>query len=511
MSHAANESAGSSWSTRWHALARAAGIGRDAKILLALSGGADSVLLLHWLAAAEPRVSVRAAHVDHGLRGAESDGDARFSADLARALGVPFRLLRAELEPAGPALEARARAERYRLLAREAQSSGHTTIVTGHHSDDALETLLQRWMRGTALPGLRGPRPALAWHDGAEPATGAPVEIVRPLLSFRREEVRALLATRGLAWREDSSNADPRFTRSRVRHALLPAIERLCGPEGVEHLREFGRAIEQLEAGFARATAHLSWRRAEYAAIARGPLERSLGGVLARSELMQIAAPLRRRALWRLLTEGTGRAPSQTVLERLLADLAAARCTRHSLPRGWTLLLRADELHLLPPARALGLERRPGARAPAADDPRQLRLPFPAAATSAAEEPVASLAVPGILTLPDGRRISAEVLAAEPDDPFPTSGLEAELDAEGLPDELRVRWPAHGDRFRGLGAPGSKPLSRFLADRGIPREERARVPLVFAADELVWVAGIAPSERRRIRQGTRLRLHLALH
>src|SRR5882672_1163648 len=99
------------WPERWAPLARAAEIAPGEKLLLALSGGADSVLLLHWLAAASPPVPVRAAHVDHGLRGEESDADARFSANLCRALGVPFVELRAELDPAAPGLEARARAE----------------------------------------------------------------------------------------------------------------------------------------------------------------------------------------------------------------------------------------------------------------------------------------------------------------------------------------------------------------------------------------------------------------
>ena len=82
------------WSSRWSSLGRSAGIAPEEKLLLALSGGADSVLLLHWLASARPGVAVRAAHVDHGLRGAESDADARFAAELAKSLGVPFVLLR---------------------------------------------------------------------------------------------------------------------------------------------------------------------------------------------------------------------------------------------------------------------------------------------------------------------------------------------------------------------------------------------------------------------------------
>src|SRR5262245_35954502 len=219
------------WSQRWPALARAAGIAADEKLLLALSGGADSALLLHWLAEAVPAPQVRAVHVDHGLRGEDSEGDARFVTNLCRALGVPLSVLRAELDPEAPGLEARARAERYRLIVAEARRSDHRTVLTGHHADDALETLLQRWFRGTDLSGLRGPRAELRWHGSQ---SDAPVRILRPLLTLRREEVRALLAERGLGWREDRSNSDPRFLRSRVRHAFLPLLEELGGPGAVE-------------------------------------------------------------------------------------------------------------------------------------------------------------------------------------------------------------------------------------------------------------------------------------
>jgi tRNA(Ile)-lysidine synthase len=486
------------WSQRWPALARAAGIGADERLLLALSGGADSVLLLHWLAASRPAALVRAVHVDHGLRGEESDADARFSANLCRALGVPFVRLRAELDPAAPGLEARARAERYRLLVEEARRSGHGTLLTGHHSDDALETVLMRWVRGTDLAGLRGPRAELVWNAAGE--IGPPVRIVRPLLTLRREEVRALLSARGLAWREDSSNADPRFTRSRVRHAFLPFVRELGGEAALEELRAFSRAVEELEGEFARATAHLAWHPAPYAAATRAREEHALGGVLARGELMALARPLARRVLWRLLTEGTGRAPSRTVLERVLADLAAGRCTRHGLGRGWGLQLRARELVLVPP--------RGRASAPR---PEQPFLPFPGQGPVPLVLRTRELPVPGILTLDDGRRLSAEILRAAPDAAVTRAELEVELDAAGLDGPLGVRFPVPGDRFHALGAPGSKPLGRFLADRGIPREERARVPLVTSSNEILWVAGVAPAERRRIRAHTEWRLRLALH
>jgi tRNA(Ile)-lysidine synthase len=483
------------WSQRWPALARVAGIGPGEKLLLALSGGADSVLLLHWLAASSPAALVRAAHVDHGLRGEESDADARFSANLCRALGVPFVQLRAHLAPSTPGLEARARVERYRLLGEEARRSGHCTLLTGHHSDDALETVLMRWVRGTDLAGLRGPRAELVWN------AAGPVRVVRPLLTLRREEVRALLSARELVWREDSSNADPRFTRTRVRHGFLPLVRALGGEAALEELRAFSRAVEELEGEFATATAHLVWRPAPYAAATRAREEHALGGVLARGELMALARPLARRVLWRLLTEGTGRAPSRTVLERVLTDLASGRCTRHALGRGWSLHLRARELVLVPP-------RSGRASAPLVEQPF---LPFPTEGPVPLAPSARELRAPGILTLDDGRRLSAEILRVSPGSPVCRAELEVELDAAGLGGPLGVRFPVPGDRFHALGAPGSKPLGRFLADRGVPREERAYVPLVMERSEILWVAGFAPAERRAIRAETEWRLRLALH
>jgi tRNA(Ile)-lysidine synthase len=485
------------WSGRWRPLARAAAIDPGEKLLLALSGGADSVLLLHCLAAARPRPEVRAVHVDHGLRGAESDGDARFCAELCAQLGVPLVVRRIQLDARAGDLEARAREARYAILAEEARASGHLTLLTGHHGDDVLETLLQRWVRGSELAGLRGPR---ALRELVE-AGKTSVRVVRPLLGFRREEVRALLKARGLDWREDSSNRDERFTRTRTRHGLLPLLEELGGPGVREDMRGFSEAVESLEGELARATAHLAWAPAPHAAVTRGEEQRALGGTLARGALAALARPLRRRVLWRLLSEGIGASPSRTVLEKVLADLDRARCTRHSVGRGWILQLRAKELVLVPPS----AERRAAAAASA-----QLWLPFPSDGPARLSAPCVHLAVPGSVTLADGRRITAELCRAEPGTPAPREPRAVELDARDLAVPLTVRWAEPGDRFRGLGAPGSKPLGRFLRDRGVPREERARVALVSAGKEILWVAGIEPSESRKVERDSLVRLRLAL-
>ena len=234
-----------------------AGLAPTEPVLLALSGGADSVYLLTALAKAEPRPRVLAVHVDHRLRGDESREDAAFCARTCAKLGIPFSSREVEVDPEGPNLEARAREARYKALALEARNAGLTTILTGHHEDDALETLLLRWMRGSALPGLAGlkARNILGRDSSTGDARSEQLTVVRPLLSMRREEVRRLLRDSGMDWREDSSNESPRFTRNRVRNELMPEIAETCGEGGFENLRAFASAVESLEEELAARTA----------------------------------------------------------------------------------------------------------------------------------------------------------------------------------------------------------------------------------------------------------------
>jgi len=485
------------WDSRWTHLARGAGLHGHEPVLVALSGGADSVFLLHLLARAVRRPRILAVHVNHGLRGDESDSDAAFCARLCARLGVPFACREVPLEPGASNLEATAREARYHALFDEAVAAGIATILTGHHEDDALETLLMRWMRGTALPGLAGLKRRNPL-TGATPGELPRIEVVRPLLSMRREEVRLLLRQHDIAWREDSSNESERFTRNRVRHGLLPQIAATCGERGVENLRAFASAVEGLEEELAARTAHLAWEPPVFAAARRTSDDAHVGGTLSRAKLTELADTLQRRALWRLLSEGTGYAPTRSVIETLQSDLKTGRTTRRSLPGDWSLQLRSDALHLTPPGRST---REPKI---AADG----QLPFPFAGSDT--QPALRLAVPGATRLGDGRSLHAEWVEVSPARPVPRSSVEVELDASRLSGPLSVRWARPGDRFHALGAPGSRPLRRFLADAGIPREERALVPLVFCGDELIWVAGVRPCEPHRVRATTTRRLGLKL-
>jgi tRNA(Ile)-lysidine synthase len=214
----------------------------------AVSGGADSVAMLRALA--DGGIAPTVAHVNHNLRGAASDADERFVRDLCADLGVPCRVLSADVaaRAAGANLEATARRVRYAFFADVAHEAAATWIATAHTADDQAETVLHRLVRGTGLQGLRGvarnmwavgggqwaeedSRKVLEQTAGARPA----VCLLRPLLNVTRADVLAHLAAVDQPHREDASNADTRFTRNRIRHELLPLL-RTFNPDVVSAL-----------------------------------------------------------------------------------------------------------------------------------------------------------------------------------------------------------------------------------------------------------------------------------
>ena len=489
------------WENRYARLALRVGLTPDAPVLVALSGGADSVLLLELAHRAKPRPTIFAVHIDHGLRGDDSDNDAAFCAKLCAERGVPFVRRRVHLDPDPSGLEARARTARYAALAEETSRLGAECVLTGHHADDHLETLLMRWMRGTSLEGLAGLKPMVKLSLGAQELT-----VVRPLIDMRREEVHQILSREGLTWREDISNSDTRFTRNRIRHGLLPTVEAACGEQGLKNLRAFSEAVEGLESDLASHTAHLHWDLPLHAAAIRSEESAHVGGTLRRGPILAIPRPLRRRALWRLISEGTGAGPKREQLDLILSALERGRCGRFALPKGWILQLRSSRLHLLPPNdhSAFKSTSEPSAAA------SQPTLPFEALRQSHLPPEGLRLSIPGSALLPDGRIISAELIEAGPSTAPPQSATVVELDPKHMSTDLAIRFGAPGDRFFPLGAPGSRRLSRFLADAGVPKEERKRVPLIIAGSEIVWVAGIRPCEPRKISSHTTSRLRLTL-
>ena len=201
---------------------------QDLNVLVAISGGKDSVALLHLLHTLKNagEGAIIAAHLNHRLRDAASDGDERFVRQLCDELGVRLEVGRADVARAaelhGDGIEAAARNARYEFLLQAAHRHGARFLATAHTADDQVETILHRILRGTGISGLRGISAARAMDDG--------LTLVRPLLSVRREEIEHYVQAEQLPFREDASNRDLRFTRNRIRCDLLPKLRAEYNP-----------------------------------------------------------------------------------------------------------------------------------------------------------------------------------------------------------------------------------------------------------------------------------------
>jgi tRNA(Ile)-lysidine synthase len=206
---------------------------QDVGLVLAVSGGADSVALARAMVALKPQGAgcLAVAHFNHHLRGADSHADQQFVEALARQLSLDCAVGHADatrLDSTGNGLEAAARAQRYDFLRQTAESRGARYVVVAHTADDQAETVLHHVLRGTGLAGLAGmPRTR---------PLGPAVTLIRPLLQVRRHEVLAYLTALEQPFREDTTNLDPQFTRNRIRHALVPLLTREFSPGVVDSL-----------------------------------------------------------------------------------------------------------------------------------------------------------------------------------------------------------------------------------------------------------------------------------
>jgi tRNA(Ile)-lysidine synthase len=209
-----------------------AGDWQDLGVVLAVSGGADSVALARAMAALKSggRGQLTIAHLNHRLRGEDSDADQRFVGRLARELRLEcdFGQSGATAKAVSDGLEAAARAERYAFLQRAAESRGARFVATAHTADDQAETVLHHVLRGSGLAGLAGMTRTRA--------LGPAVTLIRPLLAIRRQELQAYLASLEQPFCEDATNDDLRFARNRIRHELLPLLESSYRPAAVEAL-----------------------------------------------------------------------------------------------------------------------------------------------------------------------------------------------------------------------------------------------------------------------------------
>jgi tRNA(Ile)-lysidine synthase len=448
---------------RRHAL-----VARGGRVAVALSGGPDSVALVYLLlelqAAGELSVA-GLAHFNHQLRGAEADGDEAFCRAMAETLGLPFEAGRGDVRALARSerrsVEDAARAARYAFLEAAADRLAAEVIAVGHSADDQAETFLLRLIRGAGPRGLAGIRP----RSG---------RIVRPLIDIPRVDLRQYQASRQLDSRADSSNADLDIPRNRVRHELLPYLQREFSP-GIS-------AVLAREAAIARVDEdRLQQEAIDLAAsiVLRSTSAVDVDRVALTSLHPALASRVARVALQAL-------APDTFIgfdhIERLLRFAReGSRGAALSLP-GQQAVHRGSRIVLGPEPPRGGSARQSNS----------FRFP---------------LSIPGEVMLGDqGWAISAEradwLDRPGAAGPARSVSVAVALEPGSLPLAIRSRRP--GDRFRPLGLGHGKKLQDFLVDRKVPRDSRDRLPLVVDRDDrIVWVVGESVAEDFRVTEPSR--------
>jgi tRNA(Ile)-lysidine synthase len=451
----------------------------DNRVVAAVSGGSDSVALaciLHTLHTQGDLRLAGLAHFNHQLR-PTADRDEQHTAAIAKVLGVPVLTDRADVAARAKverrSVEAAARSARYDFFDRARQHFQADLVALGHTRDDQAETVLLRLVRGAGPRGLAGMHPRRGF-------------VVRPLLTCRRSELRALLAAIPIAFMHDESNDDVSITRNRVRAELIPLLETRFNPsitdvlaDEAELAREMWQWLHQIAADWMSThvrAAGDAWR-IELASLAPLP------------------TALRRAILWRVMNEAGG--------SRRIGFAHVSAALEVAGPHGPATIdvpaLRVERI-----GAEVVLTRRGGNSRDSASQANLFRYP---------------LSIPGEVLLPgNGWTLSAETVSSTESAraaigrcAFAGNGRFAVVRADKIGGALAVRNRRPGDRFQPVGLTGRKKLQDFFVDLKIARSERDRVPLVVDEnDRIVWVAGHRIDETFRVTDGAQHVLLLRL-
>lgn len=423
-------------------------------LLVGVSGGMDSVVLLHLAQRRGRRVV--AAHVNYGLRGADSAADEAFVRTLCTSWNVPLHVHQAGLTAEARSRQEAAREIRYAFFRTVAEAEGVGAVAVAHHADDQIETILLNLLRGAGPEGLAG-MPAVR-----PLAEGSPVRLVRPLLTVRRAEIAAYAHAEGLSWREDASNENLDYRRNALRHDVLPRLAEHFGEGALANVARSGTLLRDYVDGAFRETLARHFEAAATAAPDGGRLD--LGALGALPEVWR----------GRLIVEALRRwMPAAPVRAAVVAEIDGLRMAQpgRRVPLAGGAVWRGRE------ALAFVREEAPGG------------------------EEVVSLAVEAPVRVPGGTLV-VERLAARPErlDLGPAAVV---VDAAVLEGGLAVRRWRAGDRFVPLGLEGSKNVSDLLTDARVPVHRRAEARVVCAGEEIVWLVGHRLAEAFRVGPETR--------
>jgi tRNA(Ile)-lysidine synthase len=425
---------------------------------IAVSGGADSVALFRIMLELREQLGIVSSvvHFNHKLRGVESDDDERFVAQLAAHHRLVLHLQAGDVAAYARdlhlSIEAAARQLRYKYFRQLLENNTVNRIATGHTLDDQAETVLLRVARGAGTRGLAGIFPQLS-------VRGSQFSVVRPLLQTRRKLLEDYLRGIGQGWREDSSNRDLRYTRNRVRHGILPRLERTVNPAVRERLAE---------------TADIARAEEEYwqnqVGVALTELWNAKSRSLKRVDLEALPLALRRRVV-RAAAESLGLRLEFHHVEQIL-DLDFRGPRSVELPSGWVLAIARDALQF-----TIGSE-----------------------AEAAIPDYEYNLAVPGTIHVAEtGASFEAVLVPVNSASGYNPDHM---LDPVLLQKELIVRnWRA-GDRYWPAHTRSAKKIKELLQERKLTGEQRKLWPVVLSGQEIIWLRGFPVPASLRPRGGS---------
>ncbi len=438
------------------------------ELLVAVSGGPDSVCLLHILAKLQEELGIRlhVAHLNHQLRGVDAEADAEYVADLARQLGIPATIEKRDVKAYQAqqriSLEEAGREVRYTFLAQVAKSIGTNQVAVGHTSDDHIETILMHLIRGTGTRGLRGLQPSSRWQS-----SGNSLTIIRPILLLSRQGTADYCHHHQLMPRTDASNLSLSPLRNRIRHQLLPLL-RSYNPRVDEALlrtaRIAGDDLAFLDSESARLWDELVQRQ-----------ENTI--VLDKGRFLELPSALQRYLLRMSIEKLLGNLKDIETrhIEEIMDALTKPAGKRLSLPGGLNFFIDYDKYLIGPDAAALSPFPVLGGKFP-------LKLP--------GETHLSGWCV--VATI-----ISREQMAEKDED------FTAYLDFDKTGDRLVVRSRQPGDRFQPLGMSQPKKLGEFMIDSKIPSAWRQRIPVVCSPEHILWVVGWRIDDRVKVTKGTK--------
>jgi tRNA(Ile)-lysidine synthase len=442
------------------------------KILVAVSGGPDSIALLHSLYSIRSSFGLKLHifHLNHMIRGKNSAEDALFVQEQAQTLNVPLTSLSfdipADVKGRNQSLQDAAREVRYRLLDQVCDELRFNKIATGHNADDQVETFLMRIIRGAGLSGLTGIPPV---RD----------RIIRPLIEVSREEIEKYLVDSKVGYRLDESNLKMDYLRNRVRHQLIP----LCSEENKGFRDNVLNTIALFsgDEDFLKGIADQSFQEVAY-------YENEGILVLEHTGFSKLDVAIQRRILRKALEliKGDLKEIEFKHIESVLSEMDENGSGETDLPGGIVIL---NEYGNIVVASKEEIDRQSRFE----NDEVEINIP--------GITPIPSLGVDMIAGLEDIQRVSVD---------RNKKGKKAYLDFRKVELPLQVRTRIPGDRFIPLGMSSEKKLQDYFVDNKIPKRKRNRIPIIESQGQIVWIGRMAIDDRVKVTKDTEKVLVLEL-